>query len=309
MFKRFLHASLYLSLIGLAFLQVMIFLAQKWWFFELFTHYTHYYALLACGIALLAFQLKRFPALLLVVTFLSMQLGVLNPYLSVSKSASSETPQLTVLASNFYYENTDFEELLRLVKEESPDLFMIHEAGPAWTSGIEIFKELYPYVGLTDYLGVQGIVMGSTSPGTFTEIPLGTHSGLEFIPEDGSYRILGVHPAAPLTPQWAEERNAQLQDLTLYMQSSSLPTLVMGDFNATPWSPYLAEMLSKTNLKDARIGFGLIPTWHAHQAFFKLPIDHALVSDPWEVLDFYRTQSIASDHYPIVVKLASSPKL
>lgn len=309
MFKRFLHASLHLSLIGLAFLQTVLFLAQKWWFFELFTHYAHYYAILSCGIALLALQLKRFPALLLIVTFLSMQLGVLSPYLSVSKSTSSETPQLTVLASNFYYENTDFEELFSIIKKEKPDLFMIHEAGPAWTSGIEIFKELYPYVGFTDYLGVQGIVMGSTTPGTFTEIPLGTHSGLEFISEDGSYRILGVHPAAPLTPEWAAERNAQLQDLTLYMKSSSLPTLVMGDFNATPWSPHFTQMLEESALTDARIGFGFIPTWHAHQAFFKLPIDHALVSDPWEVLDFYRTQSIASDHYPIVVKLASSPKL
>lgn len=308
MFKRSLHTSLYLSLIGLVLLQIILFLAQKWWFFELFTHYAHYYAILVCGLAILALQLKRFPALLLLVTFLSMQLGTLTPYLTVSPPSSSQSKQLTILASNFYYENTDFNELLRIIKDESPDLFMIHEAGPQWKSGIKLFEELYPYVGFTQSFGVPGIVMASTKPGTFTEIPLGTHSGLEFIPEDGSYRILGVHPAAPLSSEWAAERNAQFKDLTLTMKSSSLPTLIMGDFNATPWSPYFTQMLEEAGLKDARIGFGLIPTWHAHQAFFKLPIDHALVSDPWEVLDFYKAESIASDHYPIVVKLASSPK-
>lgn len=297
-----LKKLLALALAGFVFLQSTLFLAKTWWFFELFVHYAHYYALLAVVLALLSLRRQSFKLSLLFFTFASIHLGTLSPYLHL-EAPSQATPTLTLLASNFLYTNEDFEELLPIIKVENPDLFMIHEAGDQWTEGIELFRADYPYIELTGQLGVQGIAMASRVPGTFKEIPLGSKFGLEFIPEDGSYRVLGVHPAAPLTPEWAEERNAQFVDLADYVNASELPTVIMGDFNCTPWSPYLLDLMASAKLTDARVGFGLVPTWHAHNAFFKIPIDHALLSEGWELIDFHRTESIAADHFPIVVEL------
>ncbi|MEK9159441.1 MAG: endonuclease/exonuclease/phosphatase family protein [Patescibacteria group bacterium] len=299
MLKKFLA----LACAGFFFLQLTLFLAKTWWFFELFVHYAHYYALLGTLLALFAINRRHWKLALLFLTFTSIHLGTLSPYLSRS-TPSAAKPTLTILSSNFYYTNDDFEELQPILAQENPDLFMIHEAGEQWTQGIELFRADYPYSALSNDLGVQGIAMASRIPGSFTEIPLGSKFGLEFIPEDSSYRVLGVHPAAPLTPAWATERNAQFADLASYVNSSPLPTVIMGDFNSTPWSPYLTELMETAQLSDARVGFGLLPTWHAHNAFFKIPIDHALLSEGWELVDFHRTEPIAADHYPIVVELA-----
>ncbi len=298
MLKKFLA----LALAGFTFLQLTLFLAEKYWFFELFVHYAHYYALLGTALALLALKSRHHAFALLFLSFTSIHLGTLSPYLVKTAQPSTELPALTVLSSNFYFLNTDFEDLKAVVDEEQPDLFMIHEAGSQWSEGLNPFTKDYPYYEFSREPGVHGIILASKIPGTFREVPLGSEFGLEFIPEDGSYRVLGVHPAAPLKSEWAAERNAQFKDLTDYVNSSDVPTLIMGDFNCTPWSPYLARLMEQTQLSDARLGFGLIPTWHAHSLIFKLPIDHALVKG-WEVLDFHRTDAIDSDHFPIVVEL------
>lgn len=294
---------LILALTGFAFLQIGLSLAKEWWFLELFVHYAHYYAALAALCTGLALITKHWKLALFFLSFLSIHLGTLNSYLTL-QSHPIALPSLTLLSSNFYYTNQNFAELTPILLEENPDLFMIHEAGPQWTSGIELFRSDYPYIGISNELGVHGIAMASRIPGSFKEIPLGTEFGFEFIPDDKSYRILGVHPAAPLTSVWADERNTQFADLVTYMHSSNLPTVIMGDFNSTPWSPYFTDLMQNAALTDARIGFGLIPTWHSHNPLFKIPIDHALLSEGWEVIDFHRTESIAADHFPIVVELA-----
>jgi endonuclease/exonuclease/phosphatase (EEP) superfamily protein YafD len=287
-----------------AYLQLQLFLARDWWFFELFTHYAHYYVLPGLFFALLAIFKRHWKSALFFLVFTSIQLGTLDPYLH-SFPPLNEPAELTLLASNFYYENAHFEEFTALLNEEQPDLFMIHEAGPQWTDGIENFTADYPYTALTEELGIHGIAMGSQIPGTFKEIPLGTKFGLEFTPEDGSYHVLAVHPLAPITAPYAAERNQQFKDIATYVLSSKVPVVVMGDFNCTPWTPYLTDLLENAELRDARVGFGLLPTWNTHSALFKLPIDHALLHGPWEVVDFYAADAIPhSDHRPIVVELA-----
>ncbi|MFA6024266.1 MAG: endonuclease/exonuclease/phosphatase family protein [Candidatus Gracilibacteria bacterium] len=294
---------LIISSIGFVLLQIILFSAQASWFFELFTHYAHYYAMLTGLLLLATLQKKYWTLALLFSTFFSIHAGTLAPYLQAHTEVATQDQNLTVLASNFYYTNTQFEELFPVLQKENPDLFIIHEANADWETGLTLFQEDYPHQALTQKTGVHGIAMASRIPGSFKEIPLGTEVGLEFTPEDASYHILGVHPMAPLTAAWAAERNTQFQDLVAYTKASPVPILIMGDFNATPWSPHFIDLLKNASLQDARVGFGLIPTWHAHNLLFQLPIDHALLSSGWEVLDFHAADRLSADHLPIVVRL------
>jgi endonuclease/exonuclease/phosphatase (EEP) superfamily protein YafD len=113
-----------------------------------------------------------------------------------------------------------------------------------------------------------------------------------------------VHPSAPISAENAAERNLQFSDITAYAQQSSVPVVVLGDFNSTPFTPYFQDLLNYGELHDARLGFGFINTWHAHNFLFQIPIDHALLRGPWEVLDFYTATGLDADHLPIIVKLA-----
>ena len=289
-------------LLAAAFLiQSFVALGSIYWFFELFTHYAPYYVLIAFVFAGYHLFKKQWLWSLCWTCLLVVNLIPLWPYLATSATPNEQDPDLTVLAQNVYYLNTDTSEFYNQVSTLQPDVFVVHEANAIWgTTESEVLRD-YPSTAITEKTGIHGIFMGSRVPGTFTEIPLGNQVGLEFIPEDGSYRVLGVHPEAPLISTWAADRNEQFADLVAYANSSDLPTVIIGDFNCTPWSPYFKTLLQNTGFTDARLGFGFKSTWRANSLLFWLPIDHALVSSDWDVVTFEALNTENSDHKAIIV--------
>ncbi len=291
---------------GLLILQLFLILGKTWWFFELFTHYSVYYALITALLILIAIPLKAWKTALVLAVLFSINLASFAPYLQIFPKPAAEEPTLGILSQNFYFTNDNFEEIQFLLDQNDPDIFVIHEAGPQWQNALPKFSADYPTLYLTAETGVNGILVGSKTPGNFEEIPLGGKFGLEFIPDSQNYRVLAVHPFAPLSEGYAAERNAQFTDIVSYVKSSSLPTLVVGDFNSAPWSPSFQELLTNSGLQDTRLGFGLIPTWHAHNFLFQLPIDYVLTNAGFETLSFKRTAKTSADHWGIFAELKLS---
>lgn len=309
--------------IGLVFLmlllQLSLLFAKAWWFLELLTHYYVYYAWLSLFLVLLSLFSQSWKASLVFSILLSISLGHLNPYLSFQKSlthaaiheeAENQLRSIKILSLNFHYKNHNFNEFSVLIEKENPDLFIIHEAGEQWKEGLQRFVSDYPYYYLTKDTGIHGTFMASKVPGTFLEIPLGSIFALEFNLEQSKsidgLTVLGVHPFAPLSKLEAEQRNAQLKALTTYAQGKTQRNenlVVMGDFNASPWSPYVQDFLQESGLVDTRLGHGILPTWHAHNALLKLPIDLAFLTSELNILNFSVGPSVHSDHKPIVLEL------
>ncbi len=117
---------------------------------------------------------------------------------------------------------------------------------------------------------------------------------------DQKIRLVGVHLLSPTSVTRLEFRNEQMKEAAEYLKASDEPTIVMGDFNCTPWSPFLSDFLEATGYRDSRQGFGFQATWHKDLGLFKIPIDHALVSDQVHVHDRFVGQPGGSDHLPIV---------
>lgn len=290
--------------------QSFVALASVHWLFELFTHYAPYYVLIALGFSVFHLFKKEWLWTACWTTLLFVNLLPILPYLTTTVPLNSpsltsyQAPELSILTQNVYYKNTDTAEFYARVDELSPTIFVVNEAHAIWgTAQSEVLRD-YPSTAITEKTGVHGIFMGSKVPGTFTEIPLGQQVGLEFIPEDKSYRVLGVHPEAPVSFSWATGRNEQFEDLITYANSSELPTIIIGDFNCTPWSPYFKNLISKSGLTDSRLGFGMVTTWKANSLLFWLPIDHALVSPNVQVLDFTSYKTEVSDHKAIEVQVS-----
>jgi endonuclease/exonuclease/phosphatase (EEP) superfamily protein YafD len=302
MFHRFLKAALCLALL----IQGFVFLAPWFWFFELFTHYAVYYVFIAATLGVLALFSRHFKSSLIWAVLLCINFAQFAPYL-LSKKPSDTNPTsstLKVIAQNFYYEDTDVDQFLSKVRAEEADVIIVVEASDLWKTAKEKLRTDYPYFHLTHITGVHGLFIASRIPGTFKEVPLGIQTGLVFTPDTLDYQIMGVHPDAPLTPSWAKDRNEQFKEIARLTETSPVPLIVMGDFNCTPWSPYFRTLLEDSGLEDARLGFGLIPTWNAHRPLFTLPIDHALVSPEIEVKNFKTLDPIDSDHLGIVLTVA-----
>jgi endonuclease/exonuclease/phosphatase (EEP) superfamily protein YafD len=97
----------------------------------------------------------------------------------------------------------------------------------------------------------------------------------------------------------------QFKGLVKKLESRAGPTLMMGDFNTTPFSrlPGLIED-----------GLGLrrvthLPTWPARLGLPQLAIDHIFISDELRVVAEQQIGNNAgSDHYPITMTLAFKPR-
>jgi endonuclease/exonuclease/phosphatase (EEP) superfamily protein YafD len=284
--------------------QLPLLLAKNNWFFELFSHYLHYYALAALFLWLLSLCLRRFKTALALSLILALHLTQLSPYLEAPEKTPWTEPSQSLLSQNVYYLNPNTDQFLEMLDKHQPDFFVIHEAGPAWEKLLPELKNRYLHVQFGGHHGPTGIIIGSQSPGTFKEIPLGEDLALQFEPANSKTAILAVHPLPGMNKKMWKNYHSYYADLAPYLNSNPEKNwIVVGDFNATPWSPVIKSLLTDTNLKDSRIGFGTFPfftpTWNAHLPLFKIPIDHALVSPGIQVQNFARLESTDSDHWGI----------
>jgi endonuclease/exonuclease/phosphatase (EEP) superfamily protein YafD len=74
--------------------------------------------------------------------------------------------------------------------------------------------------------------------------------------------------------------------------------IIAGDFNTSSFSNHFSK-LTNGDLKDSRIGFGLLPTWPANYLMLQTTLDHFLVSKNLEVIERSTGKNIGSDHLPI----------
>ena len=87
------------------------------------------------------------------------------------------------------------------------------------------------------------------------------------------------------------------------------PVMVLGDLNATSWTPYFAELILAGGLSDSRRGFGVASTWPGFMPLpLRIPIDHCLVSREIGVRERRVGQPVGSDHRPIVVDFWMDPR-
>ena len=104
----------------------------------------------------------------------------------------------------------------------------------------------------------------------------------------------------PITPQRFTRRNEQFSiagDILARLDSSRL---VVGDFNATPWSADLRAFVTENGLS----GVNTLATWPVWLGFAGIPIDHAFVSHDLRILTFETGPDIGSDHLPLLIDVA-----
>ncbi|CBN54043.1 hypothetical protein OSCI_510002 [Kamptonema sp. PCC 6506] len=116
--------------------------------------------------------------------------------------------------------------------------------------------------------------------------------------------ILAVHPSVPTRQKSFIDRNKQLAAIGEYAAQIKNPVVVVGDFNVTMWSPFYKSMVKTGGLRNARSGFGILPTWPTNKPLLYIPIDHCLITKDIQVLNIRTGRKIGSDHLPLITDLA-----
>ena len=115
------------------------------------------------------------------------------------------------------------------------------------------------------------------------------------------FTLFGAHLMSPIGSYRSNLRNKQIAVLIQQIQKINQPTVLLGDFNTTPWSPFFKDIIQKTGLKDARKELGIYPSWPAGNISMQIPIDHSLTSNGIRVHLFRLGPDIGSDHLPIIL--------
>lgn len=281
---------------------------------EVVSDYRPYYALTALLLAVaVAFRDNN--------RWRTAQLGMLALTLAINcwelRAAWWTAPQgatfgqrLTVATFNVEVPNRSHSEVRAWALAQSPDVLLFCEVAQEWPSALAPLTNQFPHhvrVAELDFDLYSKHPLTAARPLHFGERRGLAEIGVQL--PAGTVRFIAAH-ASPRLPQGRrgyKERNAFLSEgLGRSLQSLSGSVVVMGDFNATPWSPAYRQSLAASGLKDARGGHGLLLTRRSHDWPARLlwtALDHCWVSREVGVERVSRGPYLGSDHRPVIVSL------
>lgn len=304
-------------------------LLGRFYFFELFTHFQMQYFGLAT-ILLLADVLgwlvlgKKSLAGFTIIPFLVF-LGVKGfeyPIWVAGDHDPGELPptaDVRIFHANVLYSRTNYAPTLSLIRQQQPDIYVLQEMTPA--SIRLVTRELsraYPYWFACWSKGPCWVLAGSRNP-IQVDQPLARTQRIIAGTTQVRGRTIGlvtVHPRTPLLPSWFQERNAQLTNAAQRTRSQALPTVLVGDFNISVFSPLYKTIfrpVEQTSNRppvekpgDLRPARRLLtqPTWPSFFPPMMIPIDHVFTNARFRPVKFYTLPHPGSDHRAVVADLS-----
>ena len=278
---------------------------------DMVSHFPVQYAMLAFVIFMVCLWKKIASLAILAVFLVVVNAGTLiSPGESIS-AAENTGETFKVYSTNVNIYNQEISRLRDELQNINADIILLMEVSPVHIRELKSIINKFPYNIMYTSIGTHDLGMALLS-----EFPILDHD-IKILSKAGNARIeatlainnrkvifYGTHSQNPALTLDFAERNQQFLKLAHQIRATSMPVIVAGDFNATPFSPIFRELLRITGLKDSREGFGWQPSWPTYLPLLWLPIDHILVSPEINVLHRATGTSIGSDHYPVVAALS-----
>lgn len=267
----------------------------------------------ALPIALVATATRRHPlaltALIPLVTLLALSYPMV--FNTGAPKAAADSPHLTIAYANVLYSNTSPDQAARtLLGADADVMVMVEIATPVHEAVVRATPSGdYPYRSERIDRGASSIAVWSRYPiiaGGVEEVARRPTVDVVVEVKGRSARILGVHPYPPThnAVGWSE----QLEAIGRLAADSTLPTIVVGDFNASRWHRSFRDLLA-TGLRDSHeaLGHGWGASWPMDRGVLPPPfvrLDHALFRDGITPLAIEGLDVPGSDHRGLVATYA-----
>ena len=121
---------------------------------------------------------------------------------------------------------------------------------------------------------------------------------------DGPIAAVVFGTDSPTTPARAHDRDRALNAAARWSLAHGGRRIVMGDFNATPWSPSFRRLVHDGHLTSSLDGFGLQVSWPESNVLLRIPIDHALLGPGLATTARGTGPSFGSQHRSLQVTVA-----
>lgn len=282
-------------------------LGQLWIAFDVFSQFTLQFAIVtfAFVIGLLMPRAKLLAAFLVII------LGVLGigawPHVASQQvmsfaSAAEGERELKVATFNTLYDSDKADAVQAEILRLDADVITLLEMGPNKRRILQALKDRYPHQANCYGIDYCNLVVLSKFPILDSDAKA-LWEGPPYIrarlgPEAGNITVLGVH-----TIRFPHSRAQYRQVVELSKLIEKLPgrKLVMGDFNATPFSRIIETVEQRSNLNRLTN----LPTWPSHANLPQIAIDHIFVSPGIKVTESQQIgQPAGSDHFPVMLRIA-----
>jgi len=162
-------------------------------------------------------------------------------------------------------------------------------------------KGEYPYQAYCNFRAVGAVAVLSKYPFETEAVCLNGATWAKVHLPDLTLNVFSTHLYWP----YPHHQPEQVKELLPVLESIPTPTLISGDFNAAPWSYAVKEiaLASHTHVVEGLRWSIELKSQLPLLPFMKLPIDHLLVSDEFEVKSIKVEDGLGSDHLPIVTKV------
>ncbi|MEP6625928.1 MAG: endonuclease/exonuclease/phosphatase family protein, partial [Acidimicrobiia bacterium] len=229
-----------------------------------------------------------------------------------ARTARVGAPTITIGHLNAQSRSVDVDGLGRYLRTEAFDLFVVldpkqsdlprlAEAAP----GYRVF--LNGSLPGSDHQYVRTVVLTKIAVrnvGHPDDLGFGA-SAVELTTEGADATSIVVFGSdSPTTPSRAQHRDRVLDAAARWSRNHSARRIVMGDFNATPWSPSFQRLLHRGGLFNSLDGFGLQVSWPESNVLLRIPIDHALLGPDLAAIDRGTGPAFGSQHRSLHLTVA-----
>ncbi len=236
---------------------------------------------------------------------------VLPLYIGAPAEARVEADDIRVMSFNLLSTNEQYSDVIEYIQAVDPDVVFLHEASRPWEVAMESAGMDYQIIRprsedliFGTLVLVRGQDVTAVSHGFASSAPRAV--SLDYTPFGWNQplSVLATHPLAPTDQERADLRDAQLAFAGEWAASKTGAFIVVGDFNATPWSSPFRTLMGSADLLNSQTGFGLQPSFPTtSNLLLRVPIDHLLHSEALEVTGRELGPALGSDHFPLIVDL------
>jgi endonuclease/exonuclease/phosphatase (EEP) superfamily protein YafD len=211
-----------------------------------------------------------------------------------------------VLVFNVHTESSSFAAARRLIEDTRPDVIGLVEVDRRWLEALA--PSLTGYAGRleatrSDNFGVALYTRWPLS-GAIQHFASELPAAVAHLAFNGAeLDVVLIHPPPPVSGRALAAQIAQLDAVAERVHQIPGPVVVMGDYNATPWSQPFLRLVTRSGLCDSRAGNGLAASYPAASAALRIPIDHALITCSIGVADRRVERDVGSDHLPVIIDL------
>ena len=217
-------------------------------------------------------------------------------------------PQVRIASVNLWFRNDDPARVLEWLASRPVDVVVLQEVTAQWQQALDATVTNYPHRTMQPREDPYGI-------GVLSRWPIEDLESVDFA-KDGlpslvatlavsgrRLQVIALHTHWPVVPGLFLARNEGLRLAAARARDSTLPVVLAGDLNLTPYAPAFGRLERDSGLRDALAGRQWRPTWLAGFWPLALPIDHVLVPEDACVVGSSIGPAIGSDHRPVSVTL------